>query len=87
MSVPSSPPPAERPPSVDALARSLADTGLPHPLLVATARLVATGLPDALARLLDPFERDAVLTRARALVDAACFPIDETGRRYPWPLV
>ncbi len=60
---------------------------IPLPLLVATERLVETGLPDALARLLDPFERDAVLTRARALVDAGCFPIDETGRRYPWPLV
>ena len=45
------------------------------------------GLPDSLASLLDPFERDALLQRARALVDAACFPIDETGRRYPWPLV
>jgi L-seryl-tRNA(Ser) seleniumtransferase len=29
---------AEHPPSVDALARSLADTGLPHPLLVEAAR-------------------------------------------------
>jgi uncharacterized repeat protein (TIGR03843 family) len=51
------------------------------------AALVETGLPDGLAELLDPFERDALLTRARALVDAGCFPVDETGRRYPWPLV
>ena len=29
---------SDRPPSVDALARSLADTGLPHPLLVDVAR-------------------------------------------------
>ncbi|SVB65503.1 uncharacterized protein METZ01_LOCUS218357, partial [marine metagenome] len=28
----------DRPPSVDRLARSLADTGLPHPLLVDAAR-------------------------------------------------
>jgi L-seryl-tRNA(Ser) seleniumtransferase len=36
-----------RPPSVDALARSLADTGLPHPLLVDVARLaIANGNPD-----------------------------------------
>jgi uncharacterized repeat protein (TIGR03843 family) len=47
----------------------------------------ADGLPDALARLLDPFERDAVQARARALVRAGHFPIDESGRRYPWPLV
>jgi L-seryl-tRNA(Ser) seleniumtransferase len=40
----SSPP---RPPSVDALARSLADTGLPHPLCVDAARAaIAAGRPD-----------------------------------------
>jgi L-seryl-tRNA(Ser) seleniumtransferase len=37
-----------RPPSVDALARSLAGTGLPHPLLVDAARAaVAAGDPDS----------------------------------------
>ena len=37
-----------RPPSVDALARSLADTGLPHPLLVDAAReAIAAGEPDS----------------------------------------
>jgi uncharacterized repeat protein (TIGR03843 family) len=60
---------------------------VPDHLLASASALVDTGLPDALASLLDPFERDAVLTRARALVDQGCFPIDETGRRYPWPLV
>ncbi|CAN5159716.1 L-seryl-tRNA(Sec) selenium transferase [soil metagenome] len=36
-----------RPPSVDALARSIADTGLPHPLLVDAARTaIAAGDPD-----------------------------------------
>ena len=54
--------PADRPPSVDTLARSLADTGLPHPLLVdaareaiaagdpASARSVAEGIAGALLR-------------------------------------
>lgn len=38
----------ERPPSVDALARDLADTGLPHPLLVDAARAaIAAGDPGA----------------------------------------
>jgi len=38
----------DRPPSIDALARSLADTGLPHPLLVDVAReAVAAGEPDS----------------------------------------
>ena len=49
-----------RPPSVDALARELAGTGLPHPLLVDAAReAIAAGDPssareraDAVARLL-----------------------------------
>jgi uncharacterized repeat protein (TIGR03843 family) len=50
-------------------------------------QLVEDGLPDDLAMLLDVFERDALLTRARALANAGHFPIDETGRRYPWPLV
>ncbi len=41
-------PPADRPPSVDRLARSLADTGLPHPLLVDAAReAIAAGDPEA----------------------------------------
>ncbi|MBI2709372.1 MAG: SCO1664 family protein [Actinobacteria bacterium] len=44
-------------------------------------------LPPALADLLDPFERDALRTRARALVTEGRFPVDHTGRRYPWPLV
>jgi uncharacterized repeat protein (TIGR03843 family) len=60
---------------------------IPDHIVESAARLVDGGLPDPLAALLDTFERDAVLTRARALMDARCFPIDETGRRYPWPLV
>jgi L-seryl-tRNA(Ser) seleniumtransferase len=37
-----------RPPSVDTVARSLADTGLPHPLLVDAARAaIAAGEPDS----------------------------------------
>ncbi len=39
---------SDRPPSVDRLARALADTGLPHPLLVDAARqAVADGDPDS----------------------------------------
>jgi L-seryl-tRNA(Ser) seleniumtransferase len=40
-------PTPRRPPSVDSLARSLADTGLPHPLCVDAARAaIAAGRPD-----------------------------------------
>jgi uncharacterized repeat protein (TIGR03843 family) len=56
-------------------------------LLDDLCRLCADELPPTLAELLDPFERDAVLARAAHLVTTARFPIDETGRRYPWPLV
>ena len=61
---------------------------IPAPLLDDVAALAdAHALPDPLARLLDPFEQDAVRTRAQAVVRSAHFPIDQTGRRYPWPLV
>lgn len=60
---------------------------VPPVLLDAVDGLAAEELPDPLAKLLDPLERDALRARARALVRAGCFPIDETGRRYPWPLV
>lgn len=60
---------------------------VPRPLLEAAEQLASAELPDRLASLLDVFERDALRARARALVDAGSFPIDPTGRRYPWPLV
>ncbi len=60
---------------------------VPADLLADLNGLVEAGLPDGLASQLDVFERDAVLARARAVIDAGCFPIDGTGRRYPWPLV
>jgi L-seryl-tRNA(Ser) seleniumtransferase len=48
----------ERPPSVDALARSLAGTGLPHPLLVDVARgAIADGAVDAAARRAEDLRR------------------------------
>ncbi len=47
-----------RPPSVDALARSLAGTGLPHPILVDLARAaIADGVPGSAADRADAFER------------------------------
>ncbi len=60
---------------------------VPDDLLADIGRFVDAGLPPTVTGLLDALERDAVLTRARALVRAGQFPIDESGRRYPWPLV
>lgn len=52
---------SERPPSVDTLARSLADLGLPHPLLVDAARAaISAGRPDE-ARARAQAVRDALL--------------------------
>jgi uncharacterized repeat protein (TIGR03843 family) len=60
---------------------------LPDDVAADLQALVDGGLPPALADLLDPFERDAVLTRAGALLQTGAFPHDPTGHRYPWPLV
>ncbi|MCH2411675.1 MAG: SCO1664 family protein [Acidimicrobiales bacterium] len=56
-------------------------------LLVDLGRLADNGLSESLAALLDPFERDAVLTRAAALGEDGVLPFDPTGRRIPWPLL
>lgn len=56
-------------------------------LLADLEQLLDEGLPTTVATLLGTFERDALLTRARALLREGELPFDETGRRYPWPLV
>ena len=60
---------------------------IPADILDDVAGLLDRGLPPTFADRLDTFERDAVLTRARAVVAEGRFPRDDTGRRYPWPLV
>ncbi len=48
----------ERPPSVDRLARSIADIGLPHPMLVEAARAaIAAGEPDSARTVADSMAR------------------------------
>ena len=56
-------------------------------LLADLGHLADDGLSEPLATLLDPFERDAVLTRAAALGKDGVLPFDPTGRRIPWPLL
>jgi uncharacterized repeat protein (TIGR03843 family) len=60
---------------------------LPAELAEDIARFLESPLPTELCELLDPFERDALLARASALLAEGRFPTDPTGRRYPWPLV
>lgn len=64
-----------------------ADDPLPQSVTEGLNDLLEQGLSTELAALLDPFERDAVNARARALLTSGVFPSDPTGRRYPWPIV
>jgi uncharacterized repeat protein (TIGR03843 family) len=60
---------------------------LPPDVLRDLRRLVGRRLPAPLADLLEPAEREALLHRARALVEGGRFPADQSGHRYPWPPV
>jgi uncharacterized repeat protein (TIGR03843 family) len=60
---------------------------LPHAVAEALERLLDGGVPAALRELLTPAECEGVRTRAGALLGAARFPHDPSGRRYPWPMV
>lgn len=64
-----------------------ADEPVPADLIDDLCAFVERPLPEALAELIDPFERDALKARARALVADGRFPVDHTGHRIPWPLV
>ena len=56
-------------------------------LLRGVRRVAEEGGPASLAGLLDDDERAALVDRAVAVLDSGTFPIDTTGRCYPWPLV
>ena len=56
-------------------------------LLAGARRLAEEGGPAALDGLLDRGERAALVERAAALAADGTFPIDTSGRCYPWPLV
>jgi uncharacterized repeat protein (TIGR03843 family) len=59
---------------------------LPEGLADVLAGLV-DHVPAKVAALLDDDEVLALQDRARELLEAGELPIDETGRRYPWPLI
>lgn len=56
-------------------------------LLDGVRRVADEGGPACLDGLLDGAEREALVRRAARLTTAGRFPVDPTGRRYPWPLV
>lgn len=64
-----------------------AGEAIPATLLEDLAPLAAGAIPAPLAGLLDPFERDALVARARAVIHAGAFPHDPSGQRWPWPPV
>ena len=55
-------------------------------LLAPVRRLVQT-VPLPMATLLSDDEIVAMLERAEAVVEDPTFPVDHSGRRYPWPLI
>ena len=59
---------------------------IPEPLLEAVRR-VADTVPNDVASLLDSEEVGALTHRATWLLNHQQFPVDDSGRRYPWPLV
>jgi uncharacterized repeat protein (TIGR03843 family) len=55
--------------------------------LLDTVRALATAVPLDVATLLADDEVEALRRRAELIVQLGHFPLDESGRRYPWPLV
>lgn len=60
---------------------------IPDALLRAVEALVADGLSPVLRFLLRESEQEALVDRARQVVELGHFPADPSGQRYPWPLV
>jgi len=59
---------------------------LPEEITTAIAPLADT-VPLDVASLLDDDEVTALQERTQWLLDGGHFPIDQSGTRYPWPLV
>ncbi len=53
----------------------------------AAVECVANAVPPEVAELLTPIEVEAARRRAMRLADAGVLPGDDSGGRYPWPLV
>ena len=56
-------------------------------VLIEKISALATAIPLDVATLLNEQEVSAISERAQWLVDGAHFPVDPSGRHYPWPLV
>ncbi len=56
-------------------------------VVLESVRRIASAPPIEVAALLDGDEVAAMVERAEMLAEGGMFPIDPTGRRYPWPIV
>jgi len=57
------------------------------PVLLEAIEPVIRGVPMEIATLLDDEEVEALQERARWVAANPVFPVDQSGRRYPWPIV
>ena len=55
--------------------------------LIAAVSRIVDRVPLEIATLLADDEVEAMLKRAEWLTENPVFPIDQSGRRYPWPMV
>ncbi len=60
---------------------------LPSGLRDALSKFTECALPPSITETLSDLEVEALVGRARALATNGRFPVDESGRRWPWPLV
>ena len=60
---------------------------LPTGLRDALMRFARCDLPVSIMEELSELEIEALVGRARAFAVNGRFPVDESGRRWPWPLV
>jgi len=60
---------------------------LPREVADALCRLLDDELPEGVTGHIDAREQEALLERTRSLLAHARYPFDDTGHRYPWPLV
>jgi uncharacterized repeat protein (TIGR03843 family) len=57
------------------------------PVLIDTLQPIAERIPLEIATLLSDDEVEAIQERAQWVIDNPTFPVDQSGRRYPWPIV
>ncbi len=60
---------------------------IPIDILDDLESLISSPLPNSFANYLDEIERGALCQRARILLETGKFPVDASGRRYPWPVI